>query len=72
MLDKVPSSPTPMGLGSFSLLLVPTGTGVDIQREATAQRVSAWTRVQLLTKQTKIKCLQSVRMLISQIECCFV
>lgn len=28
--------------------------------EAAAQCISAWTCVQLLTKQTKIKCLQSV------------
>lgn len=42
------------------------------RQEAAAQRISAWTCVQLLTKRTKIKCLQSVWMLISQIEHCFV
>lgn len=39
---------------------------------AAAPSISAWTCVQLLTKQTKIKCLQSVWMLISQIVHCFV
>lgn len=42
------------------------------QEPAAAQHISAWTCVQLLTKQTKIKCLRSVWMLISQTECCFV
>lgn len=39
---------------------------------AAALSISAWTCVQLLTKQTKIKWLQSVWMVISQIEHCFV